>query len=406
MHRRINWRKGMRLTDDLFRKADECTAEHVSRALALAAAGRFGLLPSTTPFQLTLSITDGFVEVTTLDCLTITKSGEVVDVYYDTRYTNTFDTRVKIPDGGGRSEYFLVIEITDEPWRDNNDGYETPCHTFSLLPPDTPVPSRAVPIARIVNSGGWKMDEEYFVPPVIYIAAHPKMMEQHRRFVEKMRTIDDKCRKATQTAAVRFFWPEARRLAIQAEKEWDTMTPMRLLSLVQQCVGLFACACSIDEDIELEDEEDYNEFAMAAYNYKDVYAMIVKGVGYSIDIDKKIDKLKGGRTEKKEKTTTLEAPTISDKFLSNELRTGNYKFPVVNNTPGATVYYTIDGSEPTIRSKSGTTIKLVSGFANSRAKEPDKSFTVKLMAELNGKTSKVNTYTVKLIKDYKHYNVI
>ncbi len=42
----------MRLTDDVLRASDNSTAEFISNALALAAAGRFGLFPSASPFEL------------------------------------------------------------------------------------------------------------------------------------------------------------------------------------------------------------------------------------------------------------------------------------------------------------------------------------------------------------------
>ena len=56
MTKRICWKKGMRLTDEILRASDNSTMELVSNALALAAAGRFGLFPSAIPFELSLSI--------------------------------------------------------------------------------------------------------------------------------------------------------------------------------------------------------------------------------------------------------------------------------------------------------------------------------------------------------------
>ena len=44
MPKRICWKKGMRLTDEVLRASDNCTAEFISQTLSLAACGRFGLI--------------------------------------------------------------------------------------------------------------------------------------------------------------------------------------------------------------------------------------------------------------------------------------------------------------------------------------------------------------------------
>ena len=62
MIKRICWKKGMRLTDDILRASDNCTIELVSGAVALVAAGRFGLFPSA-PFELSLNINKGLIDV-------------------------------------------------------------------------------------------------------------------------------------------------------------------------------------------------------------------------------------------------------------------------------------------------------------------------------------------------------
>ena len=50
MTKRICWKKGMRLTDEILRASDNSTMELVRNGVALAAAGRFGLCPSVTPY--------------------------------------------------------------------------------------------------------------------------------------------------------------------------------------------------------------------------------------------------------------------------------------------------------------------------------------------------------------------
>ena len=77
MTKRVYWKKGMRLTDDVLRLSDEYNAEFVKQSLMLAAAGRFGLLPSPRPFDMRLEISKNTVEVVAADCLAVTRGGQV-----------------------------------------------------------------------------------------------------------------------------------------------------------------------------------------------------------------------------------------------------------------------------------------------------------------------------------------
>ena len=83
---------------------------------------------------------------------------------------------------------------------------------------------------------------------------------------------------------------------------------------------------------------------------------------------------------------------IDPSQLRQTIRYGGVKIKVTNNTPGATVYYTTDGSEPGTSSRTGTTITLESGFAEDWHKEPDKKFVIKVMAYKDGTSSRVETY--------------
>ena len=71
---------------------------------------------------------------------------------------------------------------------------------------------------------------------------------------------------------------------------------------------------------------------------------------------------------------------------------------ITNNAPGATIYYTIDGSSPTKSSKSGNTIVIDSGFTDDWHKEPPKNVTVKVVAYKDGMFSEIETYKVLIKK--------
>lgn len=405
MAKRVCWKKGMRLTDDVLRASDSKMIELVGNAFALASAGRFGLFPSSTPFELSLNITKGFVDVELLDCVAVTRGGDFIDVHYDTKYTNTFDTRIPIPETNGEKELILTIDSHAERWRDTNDGYEEPVYSFSLIAVNSPVPTNSLPIAHIVDEYGWRMDDIDFVPPCLYVTSHPKFLELLKKFAEVLADMDNKAKNVLHSSAkeaIRIFWPVVQQLMITVDKEYDLITPMGLLANVQKCVATFTCACELDDYLNLADADKFRNYIYAPYNYKESYQRIKEGLELCFSITEKIEKL--GNTP--QGPSTIEAPTIANSQLIKRCTNSKARVQVTNNVPGAIVFFSIDGSEPTQSLKSGQMITIDSGFNNSRKREPDKIIIVKVKANLNGINSNINTYEITLQKDIERWTGI
>lgn len=392
----------MRLTDEVLRASDDSTIELVGNSLALAAAGRFGLLPST-HFDLSVNISKGLVDVESLNCTAVTKSGNVIDAHYDTKFTNSFDTRIQIPEGSDEKEYVLTINYTGQ-WKDSNDGYEEPIYTFSLMASNSSIPSNSLPIARIVDEYGWRVDEIDFVPPCLFISSHQKYNELLKQFSDVLTEIDNKAKNLLHSNGkdiIRVFWPIVQQLMITVNKEQDLMTPMGLLANVQKCVSAFTCACELDDYIDLADADRFRNYIYAPYNYKDSYQRIKEGLNLCFSINEKVSKLNEGP----QAPSTIEAPTIANSQLIKRCTNSKARIQVTNNVSGATVYYSIDGSEPS-HSLKGQDIQLESGFNNLRKREPDKIVMVKLKAVLNGIESNTNTYEITLQKDIERWTGI
>ena len=397
----------MRLTDEVLVASDDCTRDLIGIAFSIVAAGRFGLLPSSTrKFALSMNISKEFFDVESLNCLALTSGGDIIDVLYDTRYTDSFGTRVPIPEGTEEKDFYLTINIQRNQWKEINEGYEEPSYTFSLVRPNSPIADYALPIAHLVNTElGWHMDDVDFVPPCILISSHQKYEELRNRFVEVLTTLNSKAYSLVNSAGkdvARIFLPIIQQIAITISKEADLMTPMMLLSNVQKCVSAFTCACDLDEYLELADAESFRNYVHTPYDYKNVYQRTREGLELCYSINERIEKLQA----KKREPETIAAPTIDESNFVKKCTNSKAKIPINNNAPGASVYYTIDGSEPNSSSKSGVSITLDSGFNNSRKKEPEKIFVVKVKAILNGISSPTNTYNITLQKDIERWTGI
>jgi hypothetical protein len=414
MAKRICWKKGMRLTDDILRKSDNCTIELVGNALVLAAAGRFGLLPSTSPFDLSMNINKGIVDVDRLSCSAVTKDGSLIDAHYDTTFTNTFDTRVQIPEGSGKKEFLLTIDAHPEQWKDTNNEYEEPVYSFSLIAINSPLPANSLPIAHIVDEYGWRINDVDFVPPCLYISSHQKYIELKKQFEEVLTAIDTKARNLLHSngkEAIRIFWPVVQQLMITINKECDLMTPMELLANVQKCVSAFTCACELDEYLNLADAENFKNYIYTPYTYKDCYLQIREGLALCFSISDKIEKI-GESIPPQPISNSVPSPTLFAEDLYQECGTSESNINISYDIKEAKIYFSTDGREPTIRSgralrtKSGFRIKFDNGFRQEKGKEADKTITIKLIAMVDGDSSDTNSYNIVLHKSSKFSDAI
>lgn len=393
----------MRLTDEVMKASDTAIAEWVDNALVLASAGRFGLLPSPRPFRISINITKNYVEVESLCCLAVTKSGHLIDINYDSNYSNHFETRVFLPEKAEVGELLLTIGMDPNRWVETTNGFEEPSYFFSLVMPNTPIADNAVPIARIVDTdfGGWRIDDVDFVPPCLFVASHFKYEELYERFLQ---TLSETTTQVSQMAGSRSrdvlktLWPLLVQIMIDTDKGRELMTPMTLLGSVQKFVAAFTTACSLDENLVLTDANVFGSYALAPYDFKNVYRRIKEGLELCFSIKEKIGLMEAKaepiRNEK------VAAPYIAVDQLLQNCRTKNVKIPIISPSPEAIIYYSTDGSEPTLKQSAEKPLILNNNFNPKREPEPDATVTIKLRAVVNGVSSTVNTVIVTLHKDY------
>ena len=405
MSKRISWKKGMRLTDEILSMSDNCTSELIGKALVLSAGGNFGLFPNSHPFSLSLDINKNIIDVVSMNCLGITRDGTLIDVNFDTNYTNSFDTRTVIP-GSNEDAFFILCVSSTGEWRDTNDGLCEPAYSFNIIDENTSVPANSLPIARIVyDEYCWRMDEIDFVPPCLFVSSHDKYEELYSRFKQllgKLDTILPHKFITEQKEALKIYWPIVQQLTITIDKEKDFMSPMMLLGSIQKCISGFVLACSLDDYITLGDPEIFQNYVRTPYSYKNVYKKIKEGLELCTSISVKIDGFEAEEPAPKP-GPALSAPTLSSDQLNQSTKTGRIKLAVGNVPDGAELYYSVDGSEPSILSKKGSVIIVDLHFKSDKNPEPDKQMTIKLRYEYNGSHSSIGTYQINVHKDYKSY---
>ena len=429
--KRISWKRGMRLSDTIMRASDECTQEVMTHAFVLAAAGRFGLLPSRRPFELSLNIGQGFIDVDSLTCLAVTRGGDLIDAHFDSRFNNNFGTRIPIPDMPGVEEYILTVNAMPGQWNDVPEGFEEPVYAFALVQPDTTLPDNAMPIARIVEDHGWRMDDADFVPPCLFVASHWKYEDQLRRFADVLAQLDAKTRAALNAGSrdiIALFWPTVQQLRITADKEREFLTPMTLLADVQRCVCAFTCAADIHDALEVADAKMFHSYVLAPYNYKEAYQRIEVGLKLCVAISEKVEKLAERTPPRPEpqpqqqpqprkprpmmaEPSRPDAPMLAEASSTIDCKDPNTNLRVIHSNRAANIFFTTDGTEPTQRSpkatksSSGFKISFKNGF-NGGAAEDDRPMLIKMIAIVGGVCSDTAEFDIVLHKNLKGWSGI
>lgn len=292
MSSKVTWKKGMRLSTDVFEAVDSSNEYNVRQSILLATGGRMGLFKTTKPFELSVNISNNILEVVTLSCHGVTRSGKLVDIEFDSNFNHTFDTRVTIPTPSNSEAFILTVKMHEQEWREINDMFSEPKYTFELIGGNNVIESNSLPIGRLVNQYGWRLDEMDFVPPCLYITAHVKYMELMAKAKSLFKKISDQCVSSPNCVAkqlISIIWPSTSSAFISLDKEWETMTPNQLYSKIQQTINSFLIGCSIDPHINLENRDSFMMYVQQPFDNKNVYHNISEGLNLCAEISGKMD---------------------------------------------------------------------------------------------------------------------
>lgn len=281
----------MRLSTDVFNAMDTATHAGLRMAALLASAGRFGLFTAPKPFELSVNISGNALEVSSLCCHGITKSGCIIDIDYDSNFNNTFDTRVSIPSASEGEAFYLVVKINEGEWREINETFSELSYSFDLVSENSAIAKNCLPVGMLVNQYGWRLNETDFVPPCLYASAHPKFQSQLEMTKDYAKEIINKCLSSQNCIAKTLLsqvWATASGAYFRLDKERDTLTPAQLLAIVQQLINSFVVGCFADEYVSLENQDPFVMYTLKPYDIRNIYRDIEAGLALCAEISTKI----------------------------------------------------------------------------------------------------------------------
>lgn len=282
----------MRLSPEIFDAMDNANEDAIRLVALLGAANRQGLFTTKKPFELSVNINGNALEITSLSCHGITKSGCVVDIEYDSYCSNTSDTRVIIPSSTDCEAYYLVVRVQDDNWREINEIYSELAYSFELFGANSIIPDNCLTIGMLVNQYGWRMNETDFVPPCLYVSSHQKFINQLERAKSYAEDIFSKCMASQLCVAKSFLsemWKASSLVRSRLGMERDILTPGQLFSIIQQFTSSFMVGCFADEYISLDNQDPFVSYSQMTCDAKNIYNDIEIGLSLCAQISLKMD---------------------------------------------------------------------------------------------------------------------
>lgn len=292
MPNKITWKKGMRLTAEIFNSMDATHYEDISSVCQLASIGRCGLFPSVEPFEISVNVQNNIIEVVSLRCHGVTKSGCLVNIDFDSTYTNTFDTRIQIPAVDENDSLILAVKMHPGEWREINETFSEATYSFELFGENTIIDHDCLPIGSLINQYGWRLNETDFIPPCLYISSHRRYEELLQKAVDLLKGLFLRCLDMQECIAgtlVSSVWNAASSAHQRLDKERETLTPGQFYSIIQQFIGGFLIGCCSDPYISLENMATYVNYTQQSLNQRTINKDIERGLELCEEISIKMD---------------------------------------------------------------------------------------------------------------------
>lgn len=277
---RVDWQDGMRLTDEIFRSADEFHLSCLQPLYSVLVNGDYGFL-NLPIFR--YELTESTLSVTELQADAITNFGKLIQLSF-TREERLLFQNVKLPDS--TEPFILYIDkSSDKTVKINGTNKVVPlCDAdYQLLiraesehynNPD------AVPLARFIYKHGWSQDST-FIAPCVALRANGTLLRSASNYTVEVEALIRALKEAAdseQYVLVISIIPSLVRIMIEVQKESDSMTPRHLITLMQEGIQIFLTLSDMDEDILIPVRERCVSFVDSHYTPYVIHEMVNEGI--------------------------------------------------------------------------------------------------------------------------------
>lgn len=309
---RINWTKGMRLTEKVFTDADDFYDEQLVKLRRLFTNGHYGLVGRDFYFE-DAGINNNKFQVKKMICQAVTPTGHFIDIDTEQAFKdseNNPQREIVIPQGEHELGLFVRIEPSQKVMFGTHNPeeqiYRFPyCEPryelfFASLQSDY---SDACLIAKFTNQITSMEEDMAFIPPCVAIYSHNaliKIFHEFKRFVvELIQVVAEKRHDKEYGDLLRLMLSSLMPLQIELDNQFENKAPLELFVVMKKAVSSFSVAC-MATDIEYEDAEEerrMRSFIDKAYNHHDIHDCLTEGLQLMAIIYRKLSNIEALEVE-------------------------------------------------------------------------------------------------------------
>ena len=277
---RIDWQAGMRLTDETFRSVDEYYLSCLQPLYAVLVGGDYGFL-NLPIFR--YELTDSALSVTELQANAISYSGKLIQLSF-IREERALFQNIVLPNT--TEPLILFIDKTSEKTVkiSNNDSEVPLCDAdYQLLvKPESEHYNNpdAVPFARFTYKHGWMTDAS-FIAPCISLRANGELLRSAANYIVELKALIKALKDAVDTeqyVMIMSALPTLSRIAMEIQKESDSMTPRHFITLMQEGIQILLTLSDVETSVVVPECENCIAYVESHYTPYVLSEMIHEGI--------------------------------------------------------------------------------------------------------------------------------
>lgn len=275
---RIDWRAGMRLSDAIFNAADEFHIAQLIPLYTLMLREGYGHLAEP---KFRYEVDNDTLSVVEMCCLALSSSGRLINIRFDHNERDLFQA---LPMPATYDPFIIYIDASssghisfvdkDIPYRDVDYHLVFKSQSANYTNPD------AVPVARFVYNQGWATDAS-FIPPCTSLKAHADLWNLAFAYTRSLDNLILALKgkvNSQMEIAVKSLIPTLGMAKMEVEKGIDSITPKRLVIIMQQVVYGIVSLCELESSCSVPEPEACKAYITENYHPCKIAEMVNEGI--------------------------------------------------------------------------------------------------------------------------------
>lgn len=277
---RIDWQAGMRLTDEIFRSADEFHLSCLQPLYSVLVNSDYGFIDLPV-FR--YELTESTLSVTELEVNAISNSGKLIQLSF-TREERVLFQNIGLPNS---TESFILFidKSSDKTVKVSNKEQTIPLCDADyqlLLKAESEHYSNpdAVPFARFIYKHGWSQDTS-FIAPCVVLKANGALLRFASNYAIELEILIKALKEFINTeqyVLIMSVLPSLVHIMVEVQKESDKMTPRHLITLMQEGIRMLLVLFDLEDEVVIPERERCISFVESHYTPYVISEMINEGI--------------------------------------------------------------------------------------------------------------------------------